>query len=165
MPRVAHVSGHNDEILDLAFTAQGDRLLSGSEDRTVRVWDMRSGAVETVFSGHSAGLNKLIVLPGDKLAVSAAEEPIAKVWDLATGKLLFDLPDHDSEVRDVEVVSDQVVRTVTKKGTSTLWNCSNGKKLQTTPKPFFDFPMQFGVCELVLDGDLLQMRIVDQQRK
>ena len=104
------------------------------------------------------------MLPGDKLAVSAAEEPIAKVWDLATGKLLFDLPDHDSEVRDVELVSDQVVRTVTKKGTSTLWSCSNGKKLQTTPKPFLDFPKLFGVCELVLDGDLLQMRIVDQQQ-
>ena len=157
-------SGHNDHILDLAFTARGDKLLSASEDRTVRVWDMRSGAVETVFSGHSAGLNKVIVLPGDKLAVSAAEEPSVKVWDLATGKLLFDLPDHDSEVRDVEVVSDQVVRTVTKKGTSTLWNCSNGKKLETTPKLFLDFPKQFGVCELVLHGDLLQMRILDQQQ-
>jgi hypothetical protein len=48
----------------------------------------------------------VVVLPGDKLAVSAAEEPIAKVWDLTAGKLKFELPGHDSAVREVEVVSD-----------------------------------------------------------
>lgn len=73
------LSGHTDYILDLAFTAAGDKLLTANEDRTVRVWDTRTGSLQAILSGHAAGLNKVIVLPGDKFAVSTAEDTVAKV--------------------------------------------------------------------------------------
>jgi WD40 repeat protein len=76
---------HNDYILDVAFTADGERFLTASEDQRVRVWSLRTGKLEAILSGHTAGLNKVVVLPGDKLVVSAAEESVAKVWDLTTG--------------------------------------------------------------------------------
>jgi WD40 repeat protein len=156
-------SGHKDYILDFALTTTGDKLLTASEDRTVRVWATRTGKLEAVLSGHAAGLNKVVVLQGDKLAVSAAEEPVVKVWDLATGKLKFDLSGHDSSVRELEVVSDKLVRTITRRGTATIWSCSTGKRLQVTPKPL-DFPKRFGVCELDVQGNKLQMRIVKQKK-
>src|SRR5262245_9577648 len=71
-------SGHKDDILDIAMTTAGDKLLTASEDPTIRVWTTRTGKLEAVLAGHAAGLNKVVVLPGDKLAVSVAEEPIAK---------------------------------------------------------------------------------------
>lgn len=154
-------TGHKDHIMDVAFTDAGDKLLTASEDHTIRVWIIRTGKLEKVLSGHAASLNEVVVLPGDKLAVSVAEEPVAKVWDLTTGKLKFDLPGHDSAVRDVEVVSDHVVRTVTLQGTATTWDCSTGKQLRVAPKPP-DFPKRFGVCELVEEKGALHMRIVNQ---
>jgi hypothetical protein len=81
------------------------------------------------------------------------------VWDLTTGKLKFDLTDHDAAVREVEAVSATVVRTVTLLGTATTWDCSTGRRVQVTPKPP-DFPKRFGVCELVEEGDMLHMRVV-----
>jgi hypothetical protein len=156
------LSGHTDYIMDVALTTTGDTLLTASEDRTVRVWDTRMGSLKAVLSGHVAGLNKVVILPGDKLAVSAAEDQIAKVWDLTTCKLKFDLPGHDSAVREVEVVSNHLVRTVTRQGTTSIWDCSTGKRLQSTPNSP-DFPKRFGVCELVEEGKRVQMRIVQQR--
>lgn len=155
------VSGHTDLIMDVALTATGDKLLTASEDRTLRVWSTRTGKSETVLAGHAAGLNKVIVLPGDKLAVSAAEETVAKVWDLTTGKLKFDLPGHDSAVRELEQVSESVVRTVTHSGTATIWDCSTGMRLRVIPKPP-EFPTRFGMYELVDEEGTLQMRALAQ---
>jgi WD40 repeat protein len=152
-------SGHTGHILDVAFTAAGDKLLTASDDRTLRVWDTRTGRAEAVLRGHAAGLNRVVVLPGDRWAVSAAEEPVAKVWDLRAGKLWFDLPGHDSAVRDVVIESGAVVRTVTLRGTVVRWDCSTGKRLQVTPRPP-DFPKRFGICELSEAGGALQMSII-----
>ncbi len=157
---VATLSGHTHFIVDLAHTSTGDRVLSASEDRTIRVWNTDTYRSATVLSGHTAGLNKVVVLPGDRFAVSAAEEPVAKVWDLGSGKLKFDLPGHDSSVREIEVVSDRVVRTLTLRGTTTTWDCSTGKRLHVIEKPP-DYPRRFGKCKLVLDEGMLQMRRID----
>ena len=156
--RLRTFSGHTGWALDVALTAAGDRLLSASEDGTVRVWDAGTGQAAAVLAGHAAGLNRVVVLPGDRLAVSAAEEPVAKVGDLTTGKLQFDLPGHDSAVREVGVVSGAVVRTVTRRGTATTWDCSTGKRLQVTPRPP-DFPRRFGACELAEEKGALHLRI------
>jgi WD40 repeat protein len=150
--------GHTGYVLDVAFTTTGDKMMTASEDRTIRVWNTGTGKVDTILSGHSAGVNKVVILPGDKLAVSAAEESVAKVWDLRTGKLIFDLPDHDSAVREVEAVSERLVRTVTLRGTSTLWDCVSGKRMQITHR-LPEFPKRFGKCELVEDRGMLQMYI------
>ena len=159
--KVRSYSCHEDYILDVALTTHNERMLTASEDRTLRVWNLRTGNLESILTGHQAGLNRVIVLPGDKLAVSAAEEQTAKVWDLTVGKLKFDLAGHDSAIRDLDVISDKIVRTVTLLGTATTWDCSNGKRLQVTPNAS-TFPKKFGVCELSEKNGTLYMRILNQ---
>jgi WD40 repeat protein len=137
------LQGHTDYVLDLAVTKDGKKILTASEDRTLRLWDMETGN-QTVLTGHSAGLNGVVLLRGDKLAVSIAEDSTAKVWDMVECKLKYDLSDHDSAVRKVEVLSDKQIRTTTRNGTSTIWDCSTGTKLNVVAKG-----ARYGCCELI----------------
>jgi WD40 repeat protein len=154
--------GHSGNVLDVAQTSAGDKLLTASEDGTIRLWDIPTGKSLTVFPGHNAKVHRVIVMPGDKWAVSAADEPVAKVWDLMSGKLLFDLAGHDSPVGDLKVLSKTVVQATTVRGTTASWDCSTGKQLQVTLKPP-DSRKVFGTCELTEEKGVFQMRILPRE--
>ena len=47
------LEGHSDWVLSVAFSPDGSRLASGSDDRTVRVWNVATGQVEQTLEGHS----------------------------------------------------------------------------------------------------------------
>jgi WD40 repeat protein len=154
--------GHSDNVLDVALTGAGDKLLTASRDRTIRLWDVPTGKSLAVFSSHKAEVHRVIVMPGDKWAVSAADEPRAKVWDLTSGTLLFDLDEHDSDVGDLKGLSKTVVQATTVRGTTVTWDCSTGKRLQVTPMPP-DFSKRFGICKLTEKDGVLHIKILQRE--
>lgn len=63
-------------------------VVSGSEDRTVRVWDLASGApVGRPFTGHTGPVYAVAVGQLDRrpVVVSGSGDQRVRVWDLATG--------------------------------------------------------------------------------
>ena len=63
-------------------------VVSGGEDRTVRVWDLATGApVGDPFTGHTGAVNAVAVaeLDGRPVVVSGSDDRTVRVWDLATG--------------------------------------------------------------------------------
>ncbi|MFO0748903.1 MAG: hypothetical protein U1F43_25040 [Myxococcota bacterium] len=77
-PRV--LAGHQGAVTALAFARDGRRLVSGSDDRTVRVWDVASGEAHIIdlFDGPVVALTML----GDSF-VALADEPVLRLWPLA----------------------------------------------------------------------------------
>ncbi len=152
-------AGHTDYVLDIATTSDCKCLLSAGEDRTIRVWDVQTGKLKYALDSHGAGVNKVVVLPGDRLAVSAAEEKAARVWDLVGGKLKFDLGGHDSAVRSISVLSSTKISTTTLLGTTTVWDCSTGKRLTVTRKAP-RFPLRMGALEIFENNCQIVLRKV-----
>jgi WD40 repeat protein len=60
------------------------RLVSGSSDRTIRLWDPKAGVETARLEGHSLGVTALCVLPDGRLASGAGDNTI-RLWDLTTG--------------------------------------------------------------------------------
>ena len=48
--------GHSREVTSVSFSPGGSRIVSGSQDKTVRVWDAVTGEVINTLTGHSYGL-------------------------------------------------------------------------------------------------------------
>src|SRR5271166_1405337 len=108
---VRTLSGHDDWVNALAMTGDG-RVVSGSDDRTVKVWDLASGHEQRTLSGHGGGVNAL-AMTGDGRVVSGSFDGTVKVWDLNSGSCLATLLlDSYPRSLDVKAGSDGITLVV-----------------------------------------------------
>jgi WD40 repeat protein len=80
------IPAHDDLIWALAFSADGTRLASGSEDHTARLWDTATGAPLQVFRGHSDKVFGVAFAPDGSRVVTASADHTARQWDPRTGE-------------------------------------------------------------------------------
>jgi WD40 repeat protein len=82
-PLKATLDGHT-EYVTAAVTLSCGRVVSGSRDHTLRVWDMVTNACERVLEGHTGSVWCLAVL-ADGRVVSGSKDGTLRVWDVTTG--------------------------------------------------------------------------------
>jgi WD40 repeat protein len=83
--------GHSDAIYDLSVLPDGCRVISASQDKTLKVWDLNRGVLLHTLTGHSQPISAVVALPDARRALSAAADNTLKVWDLVSGKELATL--------------------------------------------------------------------------
>jgi formylglycine-generating enzyme required for sulfatase activity len=83
---VKQVPAHMGAVTSLAISPDGERLASGSEDKTVKIWTLPGLALERTLVGHAGGVLSVAFEPGGRLVASDGEDG-ARLWDLSTGKL------------------------------------------------------------------------------
>jgi WD40 repeat protein len=98
--------GHRGAIDALVFTPSGETLLSAARDRTVRVWNARSGEIRRVMEGLPGFISAVAVDPGGNLAVAGFVDGAVRIWDLRTGELLDTLAGHTDAVRSLAFTPD-----------------------------------------------------------
>jgi eukaryotic-like serine/threonine-protein kinase len=82
---VQRFSGHAGPVRCVAPCEDGQRLLSGGEDRTVRVWEVQTGREVLRYNRHTAGVTCLAPIPGTTHAVSGSRDQTLRQWDLRSG--------------------------------------------------------------------------------
>lgn len=92
------LEGHSEPVSSLAFSPDGRWLASGSWDKSIRLWDMRTGEVYSVFSGHNGAVESLAFSPDSTVLLSGGVDSTVRVWDLATGEERASLKEHDNTV-------------------------------------------------------------------
>ncbi len=80
---IATLSGHTDRITSMAFSPDGTTLASGSEDHTVKLWDVETRKQIATLSGHTNRVASVAFSSNGRTLASGASDGI-KLWDLAT---------------------------------------------------------------------------------
>lgn len=92
------LAGHKDDIMDFAFSPNSQLLASVSIDKTIKIWDLKTGKLIYKLTGNSARNSKLAISPDSRILASAGtddgnlEKNQMKLWDLKTGKLVRTIP-------------------------------------------------------------------------
>ena len=82
----------------MSFSPDGTRIVTGSEDKTAKVWDARTGTPLLDLKGHTGEVVSVSFSPDGTRIVTGSDDKTAKVWDARTGTPLLDLKGHTSSV-------------------------------------------------------------------
>jgi glucose repression regulatory protein TUP1 len=123
-------------IRSVCFSPDGEYLVAGAEDKTVKVWNINSGILQHSFVGHELDIYSLDFSPDNRFIVSGSGDGKAKIWNMETGKCEHTLGNDDvgpkEGVTSVAISPDgRVVAAGSLDCVVRLWDVETGQFLES----------------------------------
>jgi WD40 repeat protein len=124
------LTGHEAPVNSVAVSPDGRRIVSGSQDRTVAVWDVEVGTLIHKLSGHKDRVTSVAVSPDGRRIVSGSEDNSVAVWDMEAGTLIRTLSGHKDWVTSVAVSPDgRRIVSASDDNTVAAWELESGTRV------------------------------------
>ena len=114
-------------VTTVCATTDGRHIVSGSDDRSVSVWDIATGKETRVLEGHLSTVSTVCVTPDGRHVVSGSLDKSVVIWDVVTGGKVRQLEGHTARVTSVCVTPDgRLIVSGSDDTTVRFWDVSTG---------------------------------------
>ncbi|KAF5366328.1 hypothetical protein D9757_012932 [Collybiopsis confluens] len=130
--RTLHLIHVGSEVQSVAVSPNGDQVVSGSNDNTVRIWNVQTGQqIGDPLHGHTDWVTSVAFSPDGQQVVSGSYDETVRIWNVQTGQQIRDpLHGHTSRVISVAFSPDcQQVVSGSWDHTVRIWNVQTGQQI------------------------------------
>jgi WD40 repeat protein/cytidylate kinase len=129
-PDVRIMEGHHSCVFSAVFSPDGQQIVSGSEDMTVRVWNVQTGDQLAVLEGHSKDVCSASFSPDGQRIVSGSSDKTVRIWNAETGDQIAVLKGHSNWVISASFSPDgQQIVSGSQDHTVRVWSARTGDQL------------------------------------
>ncbi|MEH1932210.1 MAG: caspase family protein, partial [Nostoc sp.] len=115
--------GHEDYVYSVAISADGQTIVSGGRDGTVRLWNLQGLPLVEPLRGHEGSVNSVAISADGQTIVSGGDDGTVRLWNLQGLPLVEPLRGHEGCVNSVAISADgQTIVSGGTDGTVRLWN-------------------------------------------
>ncbi|REG28946.1 WD40 repeat protein [Archangium gephyra] len=126
------LAGHQGGVRRCAVTPDGRRILSASEDGTLKVWEVETCRPLVTLRGHKGEVRGCAVTEDGRRALSASRDGTLKAWDLETGRCLATLYGHGGPIWNCSITGDgRRALSASSDGTLKVWDMEAQRCLAT----------------------------------
>jgi hypothetical protein len=131
------LGGHEEGVRRVAFSEDGEKIITASYDDTARVWDARKGEQLQVLRGHDSDVSVVAFSPDGTKAATGSPDRTKHIWNIGSGRELKQLPGHwikgtDSN-ENVSFSSDGKWLATISTPLARLWNVADPKEQIAQP--------------------------------
>jgi WD40 repeat protein len=120
----------------LVFSPDGVSLACGSDEPSVRLWQVSNGSLQHLLRGHTDTVRVVAFSSDGRLLASGSADDSVMIWDLSTGDLLHTLEGHTQDVFGLAFSPDgEILASGSGDNTIILWRVSSGERLRTLEGP------------------------------
>lgn len=131
------LQGHTQSVRSLAITPDGEILISGSDDNTIKLWQLATGEELCTLRGHSKAVSAIAISADGEILASGSEDKTIKLWELSTGMQIGTLTLGNWFSRDSGCVyaiaispEEEILASLDNSGAVKLWNLKTGQEIR-----------------------------------
>ncbi|KAJ0146221.1 D-xylose 1-dehydrogenase [Fusarium oxysporum f. sp. albedinis] len=126
------LEGHYGSVNSVDFSNDGTLIASGSDDRTIKIWNVATGKEEWTLKGHKGCIYSVAFSNDGMLIASGSDDKTIKIWNVAMGKEEWTLKGHKGCIYSVAFSNDGTrIASGLEDGTVKIWSVVTGKEEQT----------------------------------
>jgi WD40 repeat protein len=127
---VESMRAHEDITLAVAFSPDGKRFASGSNDKLVFLWDLETRKVIKEFQGLSDNIYDVAFSPDGNLLAACSQDKSVRIWNIPEQKLVHLLKGHQDMVLEIEFSPDgKYLLSASGDQAIKLWDMESGEQL------------------------------------
>ncbi|WP_069471890.1 WD40 repeat domain-containing protein [Candidatus Marithrix sp. Canyon 246] len=119
-------------LRSIDISPDGRYGLSGSADKTMKLWELSNGSEIRNFAGHTDGIYSVSLSPDGRYALSGSADKTMKLWELSTGAEIRSFIGHNSGIMSVAISADgRYALSGSSDAAMKLWELSTGAEVRS----------------------------------